>query len=246
MHIILNNLYCKMFFLNKIKTLFKKTIPLLEKVLQSKKETVAMISAISSAASAFFAWKSADISNRSFLQTQRPWISVEVSIGDKGIIINNDIMSVDLKFTLKNVGNVPALYSGINAAPEIGITSDKRIENLERKCQSKNIKHNQVDTIFPNEIREYDIIYTVLEKEKANNIMKSGMPYIGITLTGCATYASPNEEGKLHSSRFIYEIHQRYENGGTYQVKIPRNGEPIGGKNIVFDKWMEPGSFKAD
>jgi len=65
---------------------------------------------------------------------QRPWVSVNVKIGPRGLFFDVNGANLDLNFFLKNTGNTPAITVTIEGGPRIDVKTNDRMIELEKIC----------------------------------------------------------------------------------------------------------------
>jgi hypothetical protein len=64
-------------------------------------------------------WQTFEKTDETLRAAQRPWIQVSVEIGPRGLFYNSNGANLDLIFSLRNVGNSPALGAKIINGPLI-------------------------------------------------------------------------------------------------------------------------------
>jgi hypothetical protein len=74
------------------------------------------------------------IAEESLVATQRPWVSVKLAIGPRGLFFDANGANLDLIFSLKNTGPTPAVTVRIVGSPRIDVGSNDRITELEKVC----------------------------------------------------------------------------------------------------------------
>lgn len=163
--------------------------------------------------------QSADVAEKTLVATNRPWISVGISIGSDLTYDTQGDARVVINFVLKNVGNSPA--ANVQILSEIPVVFgdarpfQKAISDRE-KLRPAGLGNLGV-TLFPGETqthaRNLPISRVSIEEFRRNMIADNGwpedMPMAFLpTLVGCVDYKFTFAEGH-HQTGFILELRKR-------------------------------------
>jgi hypothetical protein len=172
-------------------------------------------------ATADAAKKSADIAESTLIATNRPWVSVDISIGSNLVYDDEGNARVIIKFVLKNVGSSPAANVWIDGeiVPVFGDSGPFQKAISERnKARAAGLGNLGV-TLFPGETQTHAhnlpisraSIKEYMEKMAADigeeAAKKIGMSFLA-TLVGCVDYKFTFAEGH-HQTGFILDLRKR-------------------------------------
>ena len=172
-----------------------------------------------------------------FNASHRPWVRCEVALAiadatshPSAVRFDQSGMYLTLKFTMKNVGSVPAL----NAMPELKIVLEGHTRDFLTNTQMaicSEIKTRERGryaaglTIFPDDTVE--IVVTAspiarpeIEAELANNIVKSRTQTITVNAIGCIDYRSAIDLSH-HQTGFSYYVCATQADGGSMKLSGP-------------------------
>lgn len=184
-------------------------------------------------------WQTFEKTDETLRAAQRPWIQVSVEIGPRGLFYNSNGANLDLIFSLRNVGNSPALGAKIINGPLIDDVkeNDAHME-AERLCDKERKKETNLrmvgDPVFQGSPWPIERIYTfsVLSRDL----------FISPRVSGCIDYVSPY--GTRHQSRFFYNVVRPNGSGGMMAIS-PAGGN-MAPKDLLMVPGIEVGDFYAD
>lgn len=135
---------------------------------------------------------------------QRPWVSVEVKIGPKGLK-NIRLAKLDAQVTLTNTGKTPALNVRLAILQLFTENNGQtEIKAMEKTCDAlRNQRPIEMSgfVLFPGET-------VVLPKIVAGGLAKTPTisPYVLSDIAGCIDYMVSGDRKKTHQTRFVYEV----------------------------------------
>ena len=179
---------------------------------------------------------------------QRPWVSVNVKIGPRGLFFDVNGANLDLNFFLKNTGNTPAITVTIEGGPRIDVKTNDRMIELEKICTE--VKSRSPDpkmvgyTIFPSDTLTLDMTYSFAHKELLDEIANRLHGFIGPIVIGCIDYSLTYGEAVHHQSRFLYNVVYANLEGGGGAIKVTDGDKATNVLHVI--PWLEVGSFQAD
>jgi hypothetical protein len=122
------------------------------------------------------------IAEESLVATQRPWVSVKLAIGPRGLFFDANGANLDLIFSLKNTGPTPAVTVRIVGSPRIDVGSNDRITELEKVCAEARQKPQNpkmfAQTIFPGETLDLNFTYSFANKELLDLVTEKSHGFI--------------------------------------------------------------------
>jgi hypothetical protein len=147
---------------------------------------------------------------------QRPWVSIKVEIGKRGVFYypNGGGANLDLVFLLSNTGNTPAITVRIEGGVRLGVKTNDTLTELEKVCtKAKSDKPNPSMvgwTIFPKDQLIVPITYSFAGKRDLDKLSKVHDGLITPRVIGCVDYFITFGGPVHHQSRFIYTVLQTY------------------------------------
>jgi hypothetical protein len=171
--------------------------------------------------SAEAARKSAEVAEKTLLAAQRPWLSVHTRIGSDLVFSRKEGGGLTIIYTVKNVGNSPAIDVEVNAKiflERLFISGKEREEQI-KLCSDewrKSLPPNRPDAglvLLPNEEFVYSIS-TVISWEDINQSRHEmeklygagfGAGSIGPELVGCVSYRFA-VDSSVHTTGFAYYL----------------------------------------
>jgi hypothetical protein len=192
------------------------------------------------------------IAEESLVATQRPWVSVKLAIGPRGLFFDPNGANLDLIFSLKNTGPTPAVNVRIvgSSRIDVGHLGPKdRISELEKMCadatrQPPNPKMS-AQTIFPGETLDLNITYSFANKELLDLVTEESHGFILPVVIGCIDYFFTFGEPKHHQSRFVYDLDCPIPgSGGSRAIKVSDGDKST--DLLRLTRWFQGGSFQAD
>jgi hypothetical protein len=161
------------------------------------------------------AQEAASVARQDLISTHRPWISVQVAIGPRGLYFDTNGANLDLVFTLKNIGATPAAALRIEGGPRIQIT-DELIE-LDKICTDSKGRPPDPNmwghTLFPKEFLTIPVIYLFASKEDLGRLQRERKGFMRPFIIGCADYTFTFGDSAHHQSCFIYELYWHTPDG---------------------------------
>jgi hypothetical protein len=171
-------------------------------------------------------WKttntSIDLAREEFTASHRPWISVEISVGDLTYDAQGDVQ-IKVKFDLKNVGNSPATNVDIDSEFVVVFGDSRPFQkaisdrNKFRPSGTGNLGHAFLgDNLFPGETHTHFHILPISRasidafnrKQAADFGRPVGETFFVPTLVGCVDYKFTFAEGR-HQTGFILDLRKR-------------------------------------
>lgn len=179
---------------------------------------------------------------------QRPWVSVNVKIGPRGLFFDVNGANLDLIFLLKNTGNTPAITVRIEGSPRIDVRTNDTMIELGKVCAAA--KSQAPDpkmvgyTIFPGDTLTLNMAYSFAHKELLDETANRLHGFIVPIVIGCIDYFLTYGEAVHHQSRFVYNVVYANPEGGGGAIKVADGDK---GANVLhLIPWLEAGSFQAD
>ncbi|MGO9858817.1 MAG: hypothetical protein ACLPQX_05230 [Syntrophobacteraceae bacterium] len=187
----------------------------------TRAEYIAEKAAEAARKSAEAAEKSAEVARKTLLAAQRPWLSVHTGIGSDLVFSRKEGGGITIIYTVKNVGNSPAIDVEVNAKifPERLFISGKEREEQIKLCAvewTKSLPPNRPNAglvLFPNEEFVYSIS-TGISWEDINQSRHEmeklygagfGAGSIGPELVGCVSYRFAVDSSD-HTTGFAYYL----------------------------------------
>jgi hypothetical protein len=189
------------------------------------------------------------IAEDNLIATQRPWISVNLTIGPRGLFFDANGANLDLIFSLKNTGTTPAITVRIEGSPRIDVGVNDRIAELEKVCATAGQEppHPKMfaHTIFPGETLHLPISYSFASKELLDSMTAKPPGFVHPVIIGCIDYFFTFDEPKHHQSRFVYELDYPIPGGGGARAIKVSDGNKAA-EVLRLTRSFEAGSFQAD
>jgi hypothetical protein len=171
--------------------------------------------------------RNAETAERAAVANSRPWLKVDVDIGDQPLTISREGASVSVAISARNVGNAPALcvsphawMFAWNAAP-----NKDPFTMHERRCEEVRAAQSNWDyTLFPDEsfpdtekIGKWSMGVN-LAKAEIQAAIESSNPegVILLYVGGCIDYVVPSDPLTKHQTKFFYTIRQH----GMSQINV--------------------------
>ncbi|MDP1748269.1 MAG: hypothetical protein Q8L22_02335 [Reyranella sp.] len=189
-----------------------------------------------------------NIARQDLISTHRPWISIEITIGPRGLYFDVNGANLELIFFLKNVGSTPAVAAKIEGSPRIDIKMKDQLVELDRICAEAKAKPLHPDmwgrTIFPNDTLTYPVIYSFASREDVDRIAAENHGFIDPVVIGCVDYVFTFGEPTHHQSRFLYELGWRTPDGIPRSILIADGNKA--GSTLFLDRSRRARAFHAD
>jgi hypothetical protein len=185
-----------------------------------------------------------------FEATHRPWVSVKISIGPRGIYFDDNGMNLHLIFVCKNGGTTPAISAWVAAEPYLDRQGRQDLEEQRRVCDSirKRPYHPKAPgkTIFPGDEEIFSTIYTFIGKDDLETQAREDYGFVHPIIVGCVDYMFTFGERIHHQTGFIYHVHKiKSPNLGRFAIR-PEDGD-IAPQNIgLSSPTLNSGGFFAD
>jgi hypothetical protein len=186
---------------------------------------------------------SADVANKTLIETQRPWVSI-IEMGLGPLIYDDQGARITITAQMKNVGSVPAININLNAAVYL---IGKRLDVIEAQqtvCEEvKRWKAAAGPALFPSDTISASINIPISKSDIEEYSIE--IPGVGRTITpvivGCADYVIPID-GSHRQTRFALILSEK-KNGEAYAI-YPANGD-IPADRLMLTRWIG-GGFSAD
>ena len=186
---------------------------------------------------------------------QRPWVYIDAPVITKPITKNTvGVWDVDLKFTIHNVGRLPATYVFPWVDSPIPVSDlGKAVDDYQRRqCTPGRKEPSSVtgDTIFPGQIVERYVKVGIWPKDWEDAWQKSGpIPETSIFRTrphpivaGCIAYQFPDDDTP-HFTKFAYVVGRKQSDSGKL---FHHDLSTIPVEDFVLDAFSGKGYFGAD
>jgi hypothetical protein len=178
----------------------------------------------------------------------RPWLSVNIIIGPRGLYFNENGANLDLIFIIKNIGKTPAVSANIVGHPSIDIGINERIIALEKICEEERKRRPDARsmgyTVFPDEQITLDFTYPFANKDRLEISIEKEHGFIMPIIIGCVDYLFSFGGPDHHQSRFIYDLDYPIPGGEMRAIQLAEGDKA---PNILrLRKWFQAGSFRAD
>ncbi|CAM2924389.1 hypothetical protein [Legionella worsleiensis] len=166
------------------------------------------ITALAAKETADAARNQAEVAQKGFFASHRPWIPANVLIGGP---LEYDIngMNINLMFNLTNIGHSPAINTWVHfkaVVPAIGIDANFDPRKIQEQIlEEARSKPNDFlgHVVFPGQTTSQYISTTVSNEELQRITNKTTL--VHIVIIGCIDYGSTFEEGH-HQTGFILEL----------------------------------------
>lgn len=189
------------------------------------------------------------VSRESLAATRRPWVSVVVGVGSRGLYYDVNGANLHLTFILSNTGNNPAAYVQMIGGPSFNIMTNDVMNELEKTCNAArgDPLHEKMlgFTLFPGRVLSSGMVYsfancdTIKQRQESN---KRGV--INPFVLGCIDYVSVADKSCRLQSRFVYSLLRVGNEGGSTTINLNDGDIPSG--DLKLEQWIEAGSFYAD
>ena len=190
-----------------------------------------------------------DIMENTLLASQRPWISVDYTIGSD-LKFSPEEGRIIVRFNMKNVGTSPAVGVAINAAFQLlSPHHGDMLAEQGKICASgrANLRPGEFsagDTLFPGQERLWEINLPIsradMERSWADmaetHKHKPGTT-ISPVLVGCASYRS-TLNGKVHKTRFIASLSKMDPTNGRIRFSIDRSDGNVPSTTRARRRWF--------
>jgi hypothetical protein len=207
-------------------------------------------------AQAIAAATQAQITQREFELSQRPWISLDpVQVSDLSFNPNGTA-TFTIKFLIQNTGHSPATHTQLQAKlipakfNESGIFKQPA-EQQKRLCDSAraHVERHELFpfTLFPDQktTRDAGMSMTPDEITKAKtDIPGAEGPAIFLIVVGCVDYQFPFEAGH-HQTGFLYEV-SRIDPRSPFAPSVIYPGITLKSPNVRLDPYAFGNVFYAD
>lgn len=189
------------------------------------------------------------VSREILAATRRPWVSVMVSIGSRGLYYDENGANLHLTFTLSNAGSTPAAYVQIEGGPSFDVLTNDIMKELDKVCNQARtacIDARMIGTnIFPGETQYSEMIYTFancdfIRERQASHMQGVVNPYV----FGCVDYVPAFDRTQRFQSRFVFRLLRVGLNGTRGAVNLKDGNIPSG--DLILERWVEAGSFYAN
>jgi hypothetical protein len=206
------------------------------------------------------AQQSANVARDTLVATERPWISVKMQIGPKGLSFDRDGAHLDVTIILKNSGKTPAVGVSIQGMPQLeppvsivhGLPIMRGIAAQDEICNAA--KRQPFDlkgvgfTIFPGDTLTTNMLFGFGNEEAVKNIIaeQSQNPnrlYYPV-FVGCVDYFTTLGDDLHHQSRFYYNV-GRVSTGGELMQFRYSDGDRLASE-LILNPWIEASGFQAD
>ena len=188
-----------------------------------------------------------------FEATDRPWIRAEPKVESPITFHDNGDLSMSVTFILNNVGHSVAtdvtVYGGALVPKPEGV--EHFHQPLERQAElcEKVQPYAITITLFPNEIKEFNVGFGVSHEEIEANLVPTtpGMPDLPpakrthLVLFGCVDYEFSSLP-KHHHTGFIYNVVGTNPKNPHVPCLIVV-GETLPAANIVLERWGFGGDY---
>lgn len=160
---------------------------------------------------------SASVARDTLIASHRPWLKVNVSLGDQPLLISPGQASASVAIFAQNTGNTPALHVSPHAWMLIWRTEpgmDPYTEH-ERRCKAvRDAPPTYAFTLFPEESfpavarSEMWMLNVSLPREALDAGMKAVQPsgLAMLLIGGCVDYGSTSSPGQRHQTQFLYDL----------------------------------------
>jgi hypothetical protein len=183
---------------------------------------------------------SANASNQimrdAFIADQRPWITIDAELAKPSEYIGSEFR-IPIKFTIKNVGKVPAVNTWnaneiyVDTGQGVAIwdvqkTFCRRIRTDFEKAGGGTVGDPTFakTAVFPNVPLEEEFNFSLTINLKPITEYDSGHTYLAAYIIGCVVYRNPIVIESVHQTWFIFE------------VATPNGGRPLFRLNTPMDE----------
>jgi hypothetical protein len=167
--------------------------------------------------SAEAAVKAAEVAERTLIASNRPWLKVNIRMGDQPLLVTSQQASASVAIFAQNTGNAPALHVSPHAWMLVWRTEpgmDPYTEH-ERRCKEvRDAAPTFAFTLFPDESfpavaqSEMWMMGVNLPREALDAGMKAVQPsgLAMLLIGGCVDYGSTSSPGQRHQTQFLYDL----------------------------------------
>jgi hypothetical protein len=185
-----------------------------------------------------------------FDATHRPWVSVKIAIGPRGIYFDDNGMNLHLIFVCKNGGTTPAISVWVAAEPYLDRQDRQELEEQRRVCESirKRPYHPRAPgkTIFPGDEEIFNTVYTFIGKDDLEKQAREDHGFVHPIVVGCVDYMFTFGERIHHQTGFIYHVHKiKSPTLGRFAIKL-EDGNTGPGNLILDSPTLNSAGFFAD
>ncbi len=172
------------------------------------------------------------VSRETLAATRRPWVSVVVGIGSRGLYYDTNGVNLHLAFILSNTGSTPATYVQIIGGPSLTVVTNDVIRSLVRTCdmaREKPLNERMLGfTVFPGQVEFSNMVYSfancdTIRQEQDSILCGLVIPYV----LGCVDYVSVFDKSRRFQSRFAFR--------GRYKITdLTWKFKPLKSHIIIF------------
>lgn len=188
------------------------------------------------------------VSRESLIANRRPWVSIAISVGQRGLYFDVNGANLHLIFTMSNTGGTPAAYVQIIGGPSLTTGSNSEIQELEELCSAAKLRSQDPrmlgTTLFPGETQVSDMVYTFANSDTIASQILVNHGFVFITVLGCIDYASTFNDSAHHQSHFIFELVPFRANGKFHPIR-PDEGD-VPSAELTLRRSFRAGGFYAD
>jgi hypothetical protein len=193
--------------------------------------------------------KQISLAQQDFSATHRPWVSVQVLIGPRGIYFDVNGANLDLVFICKNTGSTPAIGVWVEVQPFLQRPGRQELEEQRRACDALRSRpyHPMAPgtTIFPGDTVPFNYTYSFIGKADLEMAMSEMHGFIFPVVVGCVDYIFAFGERAHHQTGFIYHVHKVNPPAAGHLAISPADGD-VGATNLRLTTALNGGGFFAD
>lgn len=125
----------------------------------------------------------------------RPWVDFNVIEPSAGFVVKRDAVSVGIRYSLKNVGRLPATMTNVHLemqplayyGPQIDLVNEVLVTDYQvRAC--KKSEYTTGNTVFPGQTINPYIVTVEADRNRFEDIIKQGKEIYVVLITGCVGY----------------------------------------------------------
>ena len=189
------------------------------------------------------------LSRDDFSATHRPWVSVSVAIGPRGLYFDVNGANLHLLFVCKNTGATPAVGVWVEVQPFLQRQGRVALEEQRRACDGLRARpyHPRAPetTIFPGDLARFDFVYSFKGREDLEREAAERHGFVSPVVVGCVDYMFPFGERAHHQTRFIYDLHKINVGGARLAIRLDEGN--VAPENLRLENIFSQGSaFFAD
>lgn len=184
-----------------------------------------------------------------FNATHRPWVSVAVAIGPKGLYFDSSGANLHLTFRCKNTGKTPAVNVWVETQTFLESQDRRPLEEQRRACDHVRTRRDHPSapgtTIFPGDTAHFNYVYSFIGRDDLEQEASQHYGFISPVIVGCVDYRFTFGEPAHHQTGFIYYLHKIAPNGAHLAIR-PADGDVPGTSLHLEQTFVASSGFFAD